>query len=318
MMQFKWPIIASGAKGWTALDARADGALLAVSVRRGAGGRPTVIKCAHSSAGLALSEALTELAHQVGVVGFPWTLALQRGEYQMLVLAEPAVLASEMEHSLRWTMGNLIDYPVDEAHLTWMKIPTAELQPNHARHLYAVVARHALIKTQQVLFQKCKLNLRAIDVRETAQRNVAALIEKKGEGLGLLRVAPDGVSISFTFAGELYLDRFIEQPLAEVLAADETGRQEIFERIALQVSRSIDFISRNFPFMPVQRMVLAPLPAPIGLRDYLAGNLSLPVEQLDLATLFDLSLTPELTASENQSRYFIALGAALRGMGNPP
>ena len=28
-------------------------------------------------------------------------------------------------------------------------------------------------------------------------------------------------------------------------------------------------------------------------------------------------LTPELAAPENQSRYFIALGAALRGMGNP-
>jgi MSHA biogenesis protein MshI len=196
-----------------------------------------------------------------------------------------------------------------------MKIPTAELQPNHARHLYAVVARHSLIKTQQVLFQKCKINLRAIDVRETAQRNVAALLEKKGEGLGLLRVAPDGVSISFTFNGELYLDRFIEQPLAEILAADEAGREKIFELIALQVSRSIDFIARNFPFMAVQRMVLAPLPVSMALRDYLAGNLSLPVEQLDLADLFDLSLTPELTAPENQSRYFIVLGAALRGMG---
>ena len=317
MMQFKWPTITSGVLGWTALDASAQGALLAVSVRRGSGGRPKLIKCAQHAAGSPLTDALPALAHQVAVVGFPWTLALQRGEYQMLVLAEPAVLAAEMEASLRWTLGSMIDYPVDEAHLSWMRIPTAELQPNHARHLYAIVARHALIKAHEGLFQKSKLNLRAIDVRETAQRNIAALLEKKGEGLGLLHVADAGVSITFTFAGELYLDRFIEQPLAEMLAADDAQRQQMFERIALQVSRSIDFISRNFPFMRVQRMVLAPLPAPMGVRDYLSGNLSLPVDQLDLADLFDLSLTPELAAPENQSRYFIALGAALRGMGNP-
>jgi len=34
-----------------------------------------------------------------------------------------------------------------------------------------------------------------------------------------------------------------------------------------------------------------------------------------LASVFDLSLTPELRAPENQARYFCALGAALRGMG---
>ena len=63
---------------------------------------------------------------------------------------------------------------------------------------------------------------------------------------------------------------------------------------------------------------MAPLPAPIGLRDYLAQNLPVQVELLDLASVFDLSLTPELRTPENQARYFCALGAALRGMGKQP
>ena len=65
--------------------------------------------------------------------------------------------------------------------------------------------------------------------------------------------------------------------------------------------------------MPVGRIVLAPLPTPLGLLDYLAQNLPVPVELLDLANVFDLSRTPELKAPENQARYFVALGAALRG-----
>lgn len=317
-MQVNWPIFAIGAKGWTAVDAGSDGSLVAVSVRRRASARPQVVKCARSTPGTAMAEALTELAHKVSVAGFQWTMALQRGDYQMLVIAEPSVLASEMERSLRWSLGAMIDFPVEEANVAWMKIPTTVQQPNHARHIYAIVSPKSVAKAQLALFQKAKLNLRAIDVRETAQRNIAALLEKKNEGLGLLCVGSSGVLIVFTFAGELYLDRFIEQPLDEMVAADDAGRKKIFDLIALQVSRSVDFVSRNFPFMPVQRIVLAPLPAPLELRDYLAQNLSLQVDLLDLAEVFDLSLTPELQVPENQSRYFVALGAALRGMGKNP
>ena len=319
-MQFTWPIIKVGAKGWTALDANPDGSAVGVSVRRStrSGARPQVVKFARSGDGASGAEALVELGRKLGVGGFPWTLPLHRGDYQMLVVAEPPVLGSEMERSLRWTLGSMIDFPIDEANVAWMHIPTAEFQPNRPKHIYAIVSRQSVLNEKAALFQKVKLNLQAIDVRETAQRNVAALLEKKGEGLGLLSVGLTGVTITFTFGGELYLDRFIDLPLAELVSADEAGREKFFERIALQVSRSVDFISRNFSFMPVQRIVLATLPAPLGLRDYLAQNLQVPVEMLDLASVFDLSLTPELKVPENQARYFVALGAALRGMGARP
>lgn len=317
-MQFTWPNIKSGAKGWTAVDASQDGALVGVSVRRivRSGSRPQVVKCARSATGGPM--ALAELGRQLGVSGFQWALPLKRGDYQMLVTAEPPVLASEMERSLRWSLGAMIDFPIDEANVAWMHIPTAEFQPNRPKHIYAIVSRQSLIREQAELFQKARLNLTAIDVRETAQRNIAALLEKKGEGLGLLSVGHSGVTITFTFGGELYLDRFIDLPLAEIVAADEAGREKMFERIALQISRSVDFISRNFSFMPVQRVVLAPLPAPMKLLDYLTQNLPVPVELLDLTSVLDISLAPELREPENQARYFVALGAALRGTGKKP
>jgi len=319
-MQFKWPIIEVGSKGWSALDAAPDGGWVGVSVRNSARAdvRPQVLRCARNANGAAGAEALAEFARKLAVLGFPWTLPLQRSDYKLFVIAEPPVLASEMERSLRWTLGSMIDYPVDEASVAWMRIPTAELQPSRAKHIYAIVSRKAAVEAYRAMFRKAKLNLIAVDVRETAQRNVAALLEKKGEGLGLVSLGPAGVSITFTFGGELYLDRFIEQSLDEIVAADEAGQARIFERIALQLSRSVDFISRSFPFMPVERIVLAPLPAPMKLLDYLVQNLSLKVELLDLASVFDLSLVPEMRAPENQSVYFFALGAALRGAGRMP
>ena len=313
-----WPWPGARSHGWTAVDISAEGALHAVSVRRGPAGRPQTLRRAHRAAGAPVAQALAEVAHQVGVAGFPWVLVMQRGDYHMLVLAEPSVLPQEMERSLRWSLGSLIDYPVDQAHVTWLEIPTKLLQPNRARQVYAIVAQHSFIEAQQDLFQKCKLKLQALDVRETAQRNIAALLEKKGnsEGLGLVHVAPTGVHITFTYGGELYLDRFIKQALNEMLAADEAQRRSMFEHIALQVSRSVDFIARNLPFMRVQRVLLAPLPLGIELHEYLVANLALPVERIELAQVFDLSLTPDLAAQDKGCSYFIALGAALRCLGS--
>ncbi len=327
-MNLPWPsFFKSSVKGWSAVDVGSDGLLVGVSVRSSAhaGARPQVVKCAQVTGAALDAAALTELVRKISVAGFPWTVPLQRNDYRILVVAEPPVLAAEMDRSLRWALGAMLDFPIDEANLVWMRIPTAEFQPNRAKHLYAIVAQQSVIKQQTALFAqvnkqqtgvlaRAKLALQAIDVRETAQRNIAALLEKKGEGLGLLSMDSHGVTITFTFDGELHLDRFIECSLAELLAADAQGQQKFFERIALQVLRSIDFINRNNSFMPVERIVLAPLPAQIGLHDYLSQNLSVQVEALDLASVFDLSLTPELALPENQSRYLMALGAALRGM----
>ncbi|MDN3921692.1 PilN domain-containing protein [Roseateles violae] len=306
-----------GTGTWAAIDAGPGAQALGVCVRRGlrAGSKPQVLSCARLDALKADDAgALAELAKKIHVLGASLALTLGRSDYRMLVVAEPPVTAEEMAGSMRWAVGPLLDMPLDEVDLAWMSIPTAEHLPSRARQMYVAVAQQVLLNEQAALFQrKAGLTLKAVDVRESAQRNIAALLEREGEGLALLHVGTQGVSISFTFQGELYLDRFIEQPLAEWEAADAAARLKIHERIALPLLRSVDFINRNLPFMPVSRVVLAPLPAALELQAYLAEHLPLQVEQLDLGTVFDLSKTPELREPTEQARYFTALGAALRG-----
>jgi hypothetical protein len=113
----------------------------------------------------------------------------------------------------------------------------------------------------------------------------------------------------FTHQGSLYLDRTIELP--ELAAADDAIRARLYERIAVQLFRSIDVVGRSYPFMPVTRVVVAPAPEAPGLHEFLAGHL--PVEPLDLDRLFDLSRVPELAQSPAlQARCLVPLGAALR------
>jgi MSHA biogenesis protein MshI len=281
-------------------------------------GKPQVVKCGTLSEPEFAAEGLAQLARRIAVPEFQWTLPLVRGEYRMVVLPEPAVTPDEMGDSVRWSLGTVLDYPVEEAAVDWISIPTLKYSPQRQPHLYVVVARNEMIRRHAETFRHAKITLNAIDIRETAQRNIAALLEKPGEALGMVSVGAQGVQITFTFEGELYLDRFIEAPLATAVAGDNDSRTRMFERITLQVQRSLDFVHRTLSFMKVGRIVMAPLPAPIALREHLAQNIAEPVEMLDLASVFDFSLTPELAPEEAQARYFVALGAALRGMGAAP
>jgi MSHA biogenesis protein MshI len=304
------------ARGWTAFDL-ADGGMCAVSVRtaRYPAARPQVVQCAASSSAIAGADAIRELMGKVGQSGLPCSLVLARGDYQMLVMPEPPVLEAEMQASLRWSLTSMIEYPAEEANIAWMRIPTAEFQPTRDKQVYAVVARNSAVAAQAALFEKAKVPLKTVDVRETALRNIALLVEKQAEGLGMVTVGPTGIATTFTFKGELYLDRFIAQPMDEIISGDAQRRQKFFDRVAQQVYQSMELITRTHPFIAIDRIVLGPTPGMMDLGPHLAGKLPVPVQALDLATVFDISATPQLQKPENQARYLVALGAALRGLG---
>ena len=305
-----------GAEGWTAVEASPDG-IYAASVRspEGARGKPKVLKCGHLPQPDLDVGALGQLYKKVATGGYPWTLPLNRGEYKIFVVPQPSVQAAEMAQSVRWSLGPMLDFPVEEASVDWMSIPTQQHMPQRPPHIYVVATHRNVVAEKSSVFKKAKVPLQAMDVRETAQRNIALQMQDPGEGLGMVVLNSRGVQITFTYGGELYLDRYIEEPIDPLISGDEEARERVFDRITLQVQRSVDFVNRTYNFIPVKRIVIGPMPAPIPLLDYLAANVTEQVETLDLATIFDFSDTPELAEDENQSRYFTALGAALRGAG---
>lgn len=311
-MNLQLPFLGLNAQGWTAFDATENG-YCTVSVRTSRAGKPQVMRCAQSADTANGADAILQLASNASAAGYPCTLVLARGEYQMLVLPEPPVLESELLASLRWSLASMIEFPVDDAAVAWMRIPTAEFQPTREKQLYAVVSRHSLVEQHAAMFEKAKVPLKTVDVRETALRNIAVLLEKKAEGLALLTVGPTGVTTTFTFRGELYLDRFIAQPMEEVIEGDAQRRQKFFDRVAQQVYQSMELITRSHPFISVDRVVVGPLPGIQDLGAHLAGKLPVPVQALDLASIFDLAAVPQLLKPENQARYLVALGASLRG-----
>lgn len=314
-MSFIDRILKPGRKsGWASVEATADGLFgVSVAVPSEPGGKPRVLAC-NTVANAALdAESLTRLAGGGAFAGHAWTVPIDRKTYNILVIEEPAVRPDEMEQSIRWAISTMIDYPVADACVSWMRIPTDKLLPNRAPHIYVVATRRDVVDLHRHAFKQAKLHLGAIDVQETAHRNIAALVAKPGEGVALLSVGKRGVQFTVTFQGELYLDRHVDE-LVFGNGSDEAVLERARERVVLQVQRSLDFIGRTLPFIDITRVALAPMPGETQLRERIAENLPVPVDSIDLASVFDLSHTPQLRVEEEQANYFVALGAALRFM----
>jgi MSHA biogenesis protein MshI len=307
-----------GSRGWTAVDCGGSASLCAVSLKTavGAGQRPEVMAALEqpSETGAADTEALRGLL-ALTPRGLPQLVTLPRAQYGLRVMPEPAVPPREMANSLRWAISVDSADPSAEINLAWMRIPTEEQMPARPRHLYAITTPTATLAAQLAAWRPAGLRPKVVDIRETALRNIAAALERPGEALALVAADAEGVGFVFTHEGSLYLDRYLSQPVAELAHADEAARGRAYERIAQQLNRSIDAVHRSYPFITVKRVVVAPMPDRPGLPKWLAAQVPLPVEGLDLAQLVDMAAVPQLADSPAlQARCLVAIGAALRGV----
>src|SRR5438094_770493 len=86
------------------------------------------------------------------------------------------------------------------------------------------------------------------------------MLAKAGKGLAMLSFDPDGGLLTVTYRGELYLSRRIDMPLAQLTDADLERRHQSFDRITLELQRSLDNFERQFSFISVARLLLGPSP----------------------------------------------------------
>lgn len=237
---------------------------------------------------------------------------LSKSQYQMQLLEAPAVAEAEMKSAVRWRLKDFLDYPVETATIDVLSVPANQTAPTRGRSLYAIAARNQDIEACMKLFSQARISLDVIDIAETAQRNIATLFEVDQRAVAMLSFGEDSGLLTFSAGGELYLSRHIEISLSQLTQARAETRDQLFERIALELQRSLDHMDRQFSHVPLGRLLIAPLPAEIPLAEYLKGNLSVAAEQVNLAEVLDFQDVPSLNGPEEQAARWIALGAALR------
>lgn len=298
-----------GGDGWTAVLLSA-GRITVAQVQRRTGERPVLSVCESFAREGADLDAIKRLRTARRLGNGQRTTLLRHGQYQLLQVEAPAVPREELRDAVRWRIKEMIDFPVEQAGIDVFDIPAVP-GSGRAPQVYAVVASHAVLAPLVRVFHEAKVELDVIDIPELAQRNVASLFEEEHQGIAMLAFDDDGGRLTFTHGGELYATRHIDIGSPQLAQADDSVGG-LFERVLLDVQRSMDNFDRNYSFIPLSRLLVAPVAGANGFVDYLKANLYQPVESLDLAQVIDLDAVPTLADPARQSEALLAIGAALR------
>jgi MSHA biogenesis protein MshI len=240
---------------------------------------------------------------------------LEPGDYQLLQVEAPNVPPAELKAAIRWRIKDLLDYHVDDATVDVLDIPPDPTGAAGGHSMYAVAARNEAVQACIERFDAAHIPLSVIDIAETAQRNIAALYEQEGRGVGLLYLGESSGLFTINYRRELYLARRIDVGYDQISAAPE--RDEAFNRIAVELTRTLDHFDRQFGFVAVNKLLLGPEPEESGLLEYLGSNLDIPISRVDLgATLaFDADARPD---RRSEWQHFHLVGASLRHEAKAP
>lgn len=297
-------------EAWLSFALLGDGIAVA-SVSRVPQGKPVVDICVFYP-GETGAELLEKIGRELRASSYHCTTVLAGGDYQLLAVESPNVPPEELKTAVRWRLKDMLDFRVEDATVDVLDIPVDQNAPVRASHgLFAVAARNSVIERRQNLFVEAKVDLSVIDIPEMAQRNISALLEPEGRGLAMLSFVQDGGMLTVTFRGELYLSRRLDVTLEQLLDSDYDRKHACFDKITLELQRSLDHFDRQFHFISISKLVLAPSGAS-GLEEYLSSNMYMPVESIDLADALDTGRVPELADKAQQNHFFFAIGAALR------
>ena len=236
---------------------------------------------------------------------------LQHGQYQFLTLDAPDLPREEWRDAIRWSIKDMVDFPVETAGIDVIDIPSNPQQYRRPS-LMAIAAARTVLAPLADAGADAGLPWHAIDVTETALRNLAVLGAEPGRGEALLHVGAMHSTLVIVAEGELLVTRHIEVTLDQLTDVDETRRQTHFERASLELQRTLDNVERQFSFANLARLAVAPGAPLQGFIDYVGDLIYVPVAAFELSAVIDLSAVPELTDPVAQAAYLPAIGAALR------
>ena len=236
-------------------------------------------------------DALARLAQNKGLKRYRCASLLGESQYRVAQLEAPSVPPEERVQALRWRLKDMVDFPVDGASIAVADIPA---EGSRQANVFAIVAPREVIAERMALF------------------HVASLFEEPNRGLAFLVLNSGESLLTITYGGELYLSRRIEVSSQALAETDEERRQQMLERLALELQRTLDNFDRQYGFISVSRLLVCSEFDCAAAVAGLAQNLYLPVQVADLAQVVEFSGVPELRSVERQAQCLLAIGAALR------
>jgi MSHA biogenesis protein MshI len=278
------------------------------------GKRPLIASYGQAPAGDG-QDALAAALKSLGVAGVKNGLTLlPPQDYQFVAVDAPEVPEAELKSAMKWRLKDIIGYPIEEATFDLLPIPVPAAAASRTRSIFSVVAKSQLLQRRVQDFDYARFGLAVIDIPETAQRNVAALFEEEGRGVAWLYFDESGGLMTITCNGELYHARRFDITAATIEAASGVVRDDLFNRILLELQRTIDNFERQFSSIALTKVLVGPEREESGLAEFLKSNLAIGVDAVSLESVLDFA-PGTMPGREAQWRFFHVFGCALRSAG---
>ena len=276
--------------------------------------QPSLKSCAFISA-TESTDQLTQLAKYIrknDLKKQPCVVVLDESQYNLIQLPAPPVTDAELKSAVRWSIKDLINYPVEDAVVDVFRVP---VQEHREGKIYVVATAKDNIQKTVDFIRKCGLSLHAIDIEQLSLGNIIEQMNDHQRGVAALHLDHLVGSISLYSNSALYLSRKIETGLnrmeeIQAQGAASAAMEQVYESIILELQRSLDFYESEFARPPITKLVVAPRhPILQGFCDYVSSHSGLSVELINLAQIF-----PDTTAlnDENQANCLLAIAAAAR------
>lgn len=308
-MRLPWLATQGKVQGWLAVTI--DPTRLAyVHAQFNGAGRPKVLR--FGAQGLEPGAGHSDrAARDLHADRFQCVTVLRPGEFQVLTIEAPKVPPNELKNATRWRIKDMIDYHIDDATVDLLDIPPQD-GDSRSHSMFAVSAHNDVIQGCIRRFEEAKVPLVAIDIPETAQRNIGTLYEQEERGIAVLHVEQETSLLTVNYRKELYLTRRMDIGLKGL--ANPNTREDALNRVTLELQRTFDHFDRQFRFASISRLMVAPLPEEVGLMEQLAANLSIPVAAIDLREVMEFGGegAPDLAT---QWQLFHLFGGSLRHEG---
>ncbi len=236
------------------------------------------------------------------------TIVLPVGNYQLLVVEAPQVPASELRAAIRWRIHDRIKFNIDEAVIDVFDVPSKS-PGDVQKQLYVVVARSEIVKQHIDPLEQAGINLEIIDVPELALRNIAACLPEDEDGVAMLSFEQDMCLVTITRQSSLYLTRTLDIGYRQLqdVAADPKA---LYDRLALEIQRSMDYYQHNFNQAPIRSVAMLPLPPAVrNLDTSLRETLGLETRIVSVDKVIEC---PTKLDEDTAANCLLAVGAALR------
>ncbi|MEK6747797.1 MAG: hypothetical protein AABY83_01155 [Pseudomonadota bacterium] len=234
------------------------------------------------------------------------TTVLAPPVYRILLTDAPNVPKNELPQALRWVIKDMISTPVQDISLQVFDFP--ESSNEKEKQIYVVAAQQHDVAACINNLRDNAVNLEIVDIMEMAQRNLAELLPENTRGTALVTFSDDTCVITLSKNGTLYVTRRTEIDLALWRAQPDA----IYERIALEIQRSLDYFNRHFRQGQIEHVYITPSTLDLfGLIQYLGKFFPTPPRLLNLLEIISWTKPPP---SALHAPLALVVGAALRNI----